>query len=499
MTSKMPQELFAALSGYISRRMGLHFPRERQNDLERGLRRAAAEFGFDSAEECARWLMLSPLTKQQIEILASHLSVGETYFFRDRKLFELLETSIIPELIQKRRNRGQYVRVWCAGCATGEEPYTLAILFRRMLLDITDWNISILATDINPSFLRKASEAVYGEWSFRDAPQWLKERCFRKAAQGRFELLPEIRKLVTFSYHNLAEDHYPSLLNNTNAMDIVLCRNVLMYFSGDRQKEVAGKLYHCLVDGGRLIVSPTEVSAAYSTPFVPDQYHGVTLYRKDATRTACPPSTPVPYRKEQTMPPVAAAPKPFVMPAAAPVSPVKPRGPEVVAQKPPDRYQEALAYYERGCFSDAEEKITALLRDRSDHAPALALLARIRANAGTLAAAREICEKAVAAEKLNPGYHYLLATILQEMGFSEESASCLKRALFLDQNFVLAHFALGNHAMRQGRTKVAEKHFENARRAVQKFRPDDILPESEGVTAARMAEIIATALNEEAA
>ena len=296
-TSKIPEELLDALSDYVNSRMGLHFPLERRRDLERGMSQAAPELGFDDAESCARWLLVSPLTTQQVETLASHLTVGETYFFRDRKLFEILEGSILPALIEERRKTGRQLRIWSAGCATGEEPYSIAILLGRMIRDIEDWNITLLATDINPLFLHRSLSGTYGEWSFRDVQPWIKKRYFRKTDLGTHEILPDIRKRVTFSYHNLAEDPYPSLVNNTNAMDIIFCRNVLMYFSKNRQKEVIGKFYRCLVDGGFLIVSPAEMSAPLFSPFASESFQEATLYRKDPARTAAP-EWPIPYQPE---------------------------------------------------------------------------------------------------------------------------------------------------------------------------------------------------------
>jgi chemotaxis protein methyltransferase CheR len=506
-TANLSEELLDRLSTYVAERMGLHFSPERRRDLERGLLRAAPEFGFSDAEACARWLLLAPLTKAQVEILASHLSVGETYFFRDEKLFELLESRIFPELIQKRRDAGRHLRIWSAGCASGEEPYSVAILLRRMLHDIDDWNLTILATDINPSFLRKASQGVYGEWSFRGVPSWIKERYFRRTVQDRFEILADMRKHVTFSYHNLAEDQYPSLLNNTNAMDIILCRNVLMYFAGDRQREVVNKFHHCLVDGGCLFVSPTEISTALFSPFVPVSFPGATLYRKDLSATVSPacrmPREPLPFQAaSEALPSIPdaapALPLPDANAGTPAVEPVKPEDRTGFVRTPVDPYQEALAAYERGCYAEAEVQATALLSRTDNHAPALALLSRLRANAGLLPEARELCEKAVAADKLNPGYHYLLAMVLQELGDPHESAASLKRALYLDQNFALAHFSLGNLSLRQGKDREAARHFGNALSVLRTLRRDELLPESEGVTAGRMEEIIRTTMREEA-
>jgi len=112
--------------------MGLHFPRARWPDLQRGLAGAAREFGFDDVTACTDWLLSAPLTKAQLEVLASHLTIGETYFFRDRQTLAALAEQILPDLIRARRGREQRLRIWSAACCSGEEPYTLAILLHQL-------------------------------------------------------------------------------------------------------------------------------------------------------------------------------------------------------------------------------------------------------------------------------------------------------------------------------------------------------------------------------
>ncbi len=505
MKAAVSKELLEQFGDYIEDRMGLYFPKERSKDLEKGLRGACAGLGFVDLESCARHIMQSPKTKTQIEVLASHLTVGETYFFRDGKGFDILETEIFPELIRIRKNTGKYLRIWSAGCATGEEPYSLAILLTRLIKDIGEWNISILATDINPSFLQKASLGIYGEWSFRDVPAWVRRRYFRRLERGRFEVLSYIRKSVTFFYHNLAGDPCPSLMNNTNAMDLVLCRNMLMYFSPENQIKVAGKLYHSLVNGGWLMVSPAEVSSVVSSPFLPVQFPGATLYRKDiaGARTTKSPVPQTATHFPESYQTIITCPQSEVpLPAAESgksLSETRSHLDEDSASfSPPamDPYAGALRSYELGCYADAEEKLRSLLTGDVPHGPAWALLSRVNANVGQLSKAREFCEKAISADKLNPAYRYLLATIMQESGRQEESEASLKRTLYLDQNFVPAHFALGNLALRQGKTRESGRHFRNALSALRSYRPDDIIPESEGITAKRMIEIINTAVSE---
>ncbi len=273
------------LSDFVANQTGLHFPQERWRDLQRGIESATQEFRFTDPESCIHWLLTSPLTRSQIEILSSHLTVGETCFFRDKRTFEALQQQVLPELIRSSRETGQRLRIWSAACCTGEEPYSLAMLLDQLIPDIQNWHITILGTDINPRFLQKATGATYSHWSFRDAPNWLQERYFKKTREGRFTVYPSLTKRVIFSYLNLAEDSYPSLLNDTNAMDLILCRNVLMYFAPDPAKRVIENLYRSLVEGGWLIVSPTEASSVLYSKFKPVELPGVFFYRKDPTET----------------------------------------------------------------------------------------------------------------------------------------------------------------------------------------------------------------------
>jgi chemotaxis protein methyltransferase CheR len=284
MTHALSPVLLARLSDVIAAQMGLHFPGARWHDLERGIRAAARELDFPDVAACARWLVSSPLTRHEIAILASHLTIGETYFFREPHVFAMLEEEILPALMHTRRERARRLRIWSAGCATGEEPYSIAISISRVIPDRHDWDITLLATDINPGFRRRASEGVYRAWSFRDTPPWLKARYFSRRPGARLAILPAIQKMVTFAYLNLVDEVYPLPLTNTVAMDVIFCRNVLMYLAPEQAKKVVHRLYHALADGGWLIVSPSETWQALFAPFQPVDIPGAILFRKGASR-----------------------------------------------------------------------------------------------------------------------------------------------------------------------------------------------------------------------
>lgn len=458
-----PASLLTPLSQFLAARMGLHFPRERWGELARGLEAAAEEFGFEDAESCGEWLLGAPLNRRQVEILAGNLTIGETYFFREKKSFEILEREILPELIRARRGGAQRLRIWSAGCCTGEEPYSIAMALRLALPDFSKWAVTLLATDINPHFLRKAADGIYGDWSFRSMPARMKERFFHKCACGRWQIAREIREMVTFGYLNLADDVYPSLLNNTNAMDVIFCRNVLMYFTPEAAARVIDGFHHALVDGGWLLVGPSELPQVHGSPFTAVSFPGAIIHRKEPRQ--------VPEKPVEVPPPAAVSEPPTPM--------------------PPAPYDRAVAMYELGRYDEAAKILLEGAADKADpHADAL--LARAYANQGRLAEGLAACEKAIAADKLHAAYHYLRATILQEQGAVDEAVPALKRALYLDPRFVLAHFALGNLAHMRGAHDEAHKHFSNALQLLRLEPPERALPESDGITAGRLTAIIAT-------
>jgi chemotaxis protein methyltransferase CheR len=492
----IPEALLQRLSDYLTARVGLHFAKRNWKELQQKMTAAMTDFGFDRVEEFIESLLSLSPTQNQIEILAGHLTVGETYFFRERKVFEILEQSLLPGLIAARRKTERRLRFWSAGCCTGEEPYSIAILLHKMLPDLKTWNISILATDITPRFLHKASEGIYGKWSFRDCPQWVQEKYFQRSKKDLFEILPEIKNMVTFAYLNLVEDSYPALSNQTNAMDVIFCRNVLMYFAEEPAKKVVHNLSRSLVDEGWLVISPTESVYIPSPPFAAVRFPDAVLYKKDGKLRGAkeiPHLLPPLLSKEATAPA-----RPRVDAAlkrdTAPVHEIKTvkrsEAKEKEAEKALPPYVKAQALYEHGRYGEATRELLELVSHDQDTVTVLTLLARTYANQGDLMEARKWCERAIAKDKLVSGLHYLRATILMEQGGAEEAVMSLKRALYLDPDFVLAHFAMGVLNSRRGKLKETEKHFKNVITLLRNCQQEEILPESDGITAGRLGEIV---------
>jgi chemotaxis protein methyltransferase CheR len=438
MHSRVPEHLLSQLGRRIAAEIGLNVPEAHSSRLNNAILAGARQSGWTDPEAWIQNLLASPWKKSDMDLLVSILTVGETYFFRDPHSFNILENRLLPELIRARQGRNQRLRIWIAGCCTGEEPYSIAILLTRLIADLRAWDITILATDINRQFLQKASDGVYGRWSFRCTPAWVKDRYFRPAQDGKFGIVQHVKDLVTFACLNLAVDVYPSLSNNTTGIDLILCRNVLMYFTEDCARRVVANLHQSLVAGGWLMVTPTEMACVPRAGFGEADFKGG-IFQKFKIQNAA-------IKVAEAQLPASARP---------------------------------------GLSS-----VSSPLKKRPVRQPDASAMARRCANEGRLEEALAWCTRAIASDRMNPGLNYLRGTILQEAGRIEEAVISLKRVLYLDPDFVLAHFLLGNLARDHGRPVQSAKHFENALELLCGYRQDDVLPESGGLTAGALAAMI---------
>ena len=444
---RLSQEVCLQARNLVASRLGLEFREGRQADLERGFVRAFQASTMSAPEAYLNWLATLPEDSREWRRLAGYLTVGETYFFRDRSCFEAMEQHVLPLLIASRRSEGVLrLRLWSAGCATGEEPYSLAILLDRLLPDPAEWAVTILATDINPEALESARIGVYRKWSLRETPSLMLEPYFLHRRADTFEVAPRIRKMVTFAPLNLAEDGYPAMVTNTSVMDLILCRNVLMYFTREAQRAAAARLGMALVTGGWLVVSPVEASADLLHPLVPINFPGSIFYQKPLAST---PIEPPSWHPELAGPhlPLPSPPLP---------SPVNSRA-EVQAGAPPD--------------------VGTLLRH-----------ARTLADQGKLEEARRVSEAVVAKDRLDPEAPLLLAAIFQEMGEIPSALEALRRTLYLAPGSAPAHFLLGSLLDRKGEHGRAKRCMETVMNLLSGRPRDEVVLGGDGLTAGRLLE-----------
>lgn len=483
MTERKKDLRLEELSRTIVDKMGLYFPSQRFGDLERIFQRAAKDLGYATVDACINWFLEEPQTRTKLEKLAVYLTIGETYFFREYHCFEVIEQIVLPEIIRRDRSGQKRLRIWSAGCASGEEPYSIAIMLHRMRHMLKGWDIAILATDINMLALEKAMAGVYSSWSFRNSPEWLMSNYFNHNVHGKYELIPEIKNMVNFRYLNLVEDAYPSVLNDTNALDILFCRNVLMYFTQERVQKTLQRFNHCLVDEGIMVVSSCETPNLGLSGFAASYYPDVILYRK----TTQPPSITRSMRQQGHLP---------VTNPAKRHEDLKPMLHSTSGHKISKAHgddgtlEQATELYRNGNYRESEALVSELLRKNRKNVAAVLLLCRICANEGRLGEAKELSEEAILLDKLNPGIHFVNAMILFEQDRSGAASEALRRTLYLDNRHIAAHYLLGNISRATGRTSEASRHYRNALELLEQYDPDAEVPDSEGMIAGKFAEMI---------
>lgn len=204
-------------------------------------------------------LLLSntPESDREWQNFAANLTNLESYFFRDKEQFSLLRHHILPEVIQSHQDT-KTIRICSAGCSTGEEPYSLAILLHEILPDIEEWNLMIFGLDINHKALEKAQSGIYRSWSFRHVDLDLKHRYFRHI-NHHYHIDSQIQQKVIFKQVNLVKDSLPQPDSELHNFDLILCRNVFIYFDSLAIAQVLDKFYHTLQPLGYLIAGHSEL------------------------------------------------------------------------------------------------------------------------------------------------------------------------------------------------------------------------------------------------
>jgi chemotaxis protein methyltransferase CheR len=377
--------------------------------------------------------------------------------------------------------------------------------------------VLIHGTDIDPTALAKAQTGLYGNWSFREVPQDIKDGYFTKADEHRVELAPKIRRMVKFTRMNLVDDPYPSAETQTDRMDLIVCRNVLIYFREEVIQRIVDRFHDSLVDEGWLVVGHAEPSQEIFHRYQVTNYPGTIVYRKSrvgqqgkpvdplmrvasavrSPQSAEPRPRPVIKKPEPARKPLIArsskspipnpqSPKPARVRPLRPVGGKRVAGP--VAQGPAD---EAFALYESGRSGEAINKLEELAAasPRDERAPYL--LAKIFASKVRFAEAEKWIDVAIANRELAPEAHYLRGIVLQEQGRLDEALEAFRRCIFLDHTFALGHFAAAGVFGRTGQTSRAHKSLTTVAELLSGKPAEQPLPEGDGLTVGRLMELVA--------
>lgn len=489
---------YLRFSKLVQDRCGLYFPDSRRAELELGVRQAFAASTCANLDDYYHLLQDPGDGAMEMDRLINALTISESHFFRDAGQFDALYNHVLPQIIKRRRSV-RTMRIWSAGCASGEEPYSIAMLLRGLLPDVDEWSITILGTDLNTEALDRARKAVYSDWAFREvrAKQW-RLRYFRPQGK-RYELIPEVRHMVTFAQLNLVEDSYPAYETNTTLMDLILCRNVTIYLTESVIRRIVERFYDALVDDGWLVVGHSETSLTTYRRFQVRNFPNAILYQRTGQPTALPPDwewlTASPTRAGKAAEPLGDLrgldiPVPAPVPVPVDVQPIPPAGTGGWARlsedgNPLERARESLDY---GRSEQARDMLLELINLKPDHAPTCTLLGRAYANLGCWPEAEHWCRQAVRFDKLALEAYYTLALVLQHQGQLDQAIEAMKKVIYIDHNYVLAHFGLANLYRTNGQLPLAQKSLDNARRLLKARASDEVIPGSSGITASRLRE-----------
>lgn len=275
-TIPLPDDVFRLLRDFIHNYCGIYFDDGSKYLLERRLSRRLGQNRLKTFEEYYHFLRYDRKREEEIVILIDNLTTNETYFFRESQQLRAFSEEILPELRASRAER-KSLRIWSAGCSTGEEPYTIAILLLESGDWWRDWQIDILGSDINQRVLHTARKGVYKRNAHRATSPEMLAKYFTQDEKGDYRINDRVKELVSFSSVNLLDPYKSSLINN---MDVIFCRNVIIYFDREAKKKVMESFYHKLREGGYLLLGHSESLINISNAFALRTLKNDMVYQK---------------------------------------------------------------------------------------------------------------------------------------------------------------------------------------------------------------------------
>ncbi|MDT8273742.1 MAG: protein-glutamate O-methyltransferase CheR [Desulfomonilia bacterium] len=282
--SALPQtmtgETFRLLRDFIYASSGIFFADDKKSQLENRLMLRLKAHNLNEFDKYYYLLKYDPDSGGELRALFDSVTTNETSFFRNPTQIQALQEQVLPETLAKKQMAGESrLRLWSAGCSTGDEPYTLAIVVTEVLKEsLPSWEVKIVASDISEKALRSARAAQYNEYTLRLVPQTIKEQYFTPNGDGLYTVSDDIRSLVEPGYLNFADERRVELMRG---FDIIFCRNVLLYFDDELRRRFVSQLYDNLNPGGYLFIGHAESLHNISSAFKLVHFPGALAYKKE--------------------------------------------------------------------------------------------------------------------------------------------------------------------------------------------------------------------------
>lgn len=511
--------LLEQLIQLINQKMGLAIRSKDHESLSQKVLHRTRCLRMSSVEDYYQLLATpSDRAHQEWEILIDLLTTGESYFFRDRGQIQLLRTHLLPELINTQRHQAcdrardrPHLNIWSAGCSTGEEVYSLAILLMELIPDWRNWHLRVLGTDINPMAIAKARMGLYNDWSFRLVEPRLKASYF-KPHQELWKINPDVQQLVHFQTSNLILDPIPQEKGQFIPFDLVICRNVFIYLTKEAIDICLQKFCDALQNNGYLITSHTELYGRNLQCLQVKALPGSIVYQKQCSlvngKKSAEKGTNASLFHLSPQKSVLSVPfseqkknhqfTPNVSLKTSPLNTYTSTLPRLRDSPKNNRHQKnkSQPLLSQNKHTNIIKKSLEYIEENPKDFISLLLRAKSHANMGELDLAIQYANECLSVRSFAIDPYYLLSQIAEEKGELEQAKLYLKRIIYLEPQSISAYFDLGSLYAQQGNKVQARKFWSIALDLLQKHPQDAKIGESEEYTTEELLRFIKKRLKE---
>jgi chemotaxis protein methyltransferase CheR len=516
----------------ITAQIGLQIRQQDRSALSAKLLTRMKFASISDPEKYYQFLTITSFeTQNEWRELVLLLTTVESYFMRDKGQFSLLEKVIFPELIEQKKKLSKTLgiqptlRIWSAGCSTGEEPYSLAIILKQLIFDWEEWKIVILGTDINEKVIEKAHRGVYTPWSFRLVDPQVQKQYFNQQ-KTEWKINRELRESVKFSCLNLITDHFPNVYKNIYNMDLILCRNVFVYFEPKYISVVLKKFANTLKSGGYLITGHAEIGGQIINEFQPKIFPESVVYQCrdllpderleiDSRRLEEPKSAleesgkslvddgyllargtiPASFAKGHFSETATLLTESSILGkmlrnryVAGDLASPNGSFSQIISKPIAESaylmlIEEAKNSFQNKAYTEAINQAKESICLQPKNFDANYLLAQIYANLGKYSQAIEYCQQASKIDSISVLPDYLQAQVAEEQGELEKAKRILKKIIYFSPSFISAYLELGNIYNKQGEIKRAVTMYNSSCAILTKLPPHTPIEQQGKMTA----------------
>lgn len=486
----LSKEDFKLFQQLILQEIGIYFRDDQRKSLSLSLSERIQENKIHSFRDYYNLLGCYPEGRVELSNLLDLITIGETYFLRSPAHFDVLRKFILPEIMQnksdflnKSLSSGIFssgeslIKIWSAGCSTGEEAYSIAISLLEAIPEAFHGAVSIYASDVNRQRLDAARAGLYNKRAVRNLDPQTLDKYFIKTGDS-YELSDTVKRMVRFRQHNLAKDGFD--LEYIKDLDIIFCRNVLIYFDLSITRRIIDNFYNCLNNEGYLFIGPAESLWQISDKFRPVEFPHIFVYKKQLAPVPAidKPLITVPelnlesieFKEEESK-------APFSEMAEEAV-----KREEISRQACEVDYREGIKLFNQKQYDMALNAFDELIKCNPKFTRAYFAKATILSNQGRYKDAMEELKKIIEIDNLFIEAYYLMGVLLNRLGDLDKAKEEFKKVIYIDPEIVLAHFNLGNIFYCQKKFKSAEREFKNTLNILEHSPKEEIVAFSEDIT-----------------